>query len=284
MNVLSFIVTLVPVLYIVAMFRALWAMEDKPIPQLRIPFLHLIDEPEEAAVVFIILGIVIAIAGYAFLYGIGTLRDVVGDFYANIAMEFVSVAITVLIIERLYERRSKVVAEKEEKERLILQMGSPNNGFVIEAVRQLEKRGWLKDGALHGADLMYANLFQTKLDSANLSYANLYKADLREADLKYANLTYCQCYAADFSKTDLGNANFQEAFLFKANFQNAYGLFVRFDDANLESAKLQGANLGLAKLTGTQLRFAKYSSNTIFPEGFDPVAAGAIFVEEDADE
>ena len=42
--------------------------------------------------------------------------------------------------------------------------------------------------------------------------------------------------------------------------------------ANLKRANLTGANLGGASLEG-----AKADETTIWPEGFDPVAAGVIF-------
>ena len=44
---------------------------------------------------------------------------------------------------------------------------------------------------------------------------------------------------------------------------------------DLSDADLTGANLSGAKLSG-----AKYSANTKWPEGFDPVAAGAEMVDD----
>ncbi len=42
-------------------------------------------------------------------------------------------------------------------------------------------------------------------------------------------------------------------------------------------ADLSGANLEEANLTRTKLNGAKTHSKAIWPEGFDPVAAGVIF-------
>ena len=47
--------------------------------------------------------------------------------------------------------------------------------------------------------------------------------------------------------------------------------------ANLKGANLEGANLEGADLEGTELVGAKANQLTIWPEGFDPVAAGVIF-------
>lgn len=201
-----FVILALILLWVIPAFRTLQEMEGQPAPRWRIPFLHLIDEPEEAAIVFVLLGIGIAVGGYAFLYGLGTLRDMVGDFYANIAAEAISIAITVLIIERLYERRSKTEAEKAEKERLILQMGSPDNGFAVEAVRQLGKRGWLHDDSLSGADLYRANLSGVTMHEASLWNAILWEANLSGADLLWINLSGALLQDANMSGASLSDA------------------------------------------------------------------------------
>ncbi|MCH2540336.1 MAG: pentapeptide repeat-containing protein [Anaerolineales bacterium] len=79
------------------------------------------------------------------------------------------------------------------------------------------------------------------LVQANLSGANLFGANLSGASLGMANLT----------NTKLTNAN--------------------LSGANLQCANLSGANLTRINLTG-----AKYNADTIWPNGFDPVLAGAI--------
>ena len=45
-------------------------------------------------------------------------------------------------------------------------------------------------------------------------------------------------------------------------------------DAKLNMARLSGANLSGADLSGTDLRGAVADEDTIWPEGFDPEAAG----------
>jgi len=58
--------------------------------------------------------------------------------------ELIGIGITVLIIDNANE----LMKRREENRRLIPQMGSPDNAFVVEAVRQLRKRDWLKDGSI----------------------------------------------------------------------------------------------------------------------------------------
>ena len=50
--------------------------------------------------------------------------------------------------------------------------------------------------------------------------------------------------------------------------------------ANMPGADLTGADLTGANLSDAYLRAAKYNANTKWPVGFDPVAAGAVLVED----
>jgi uncharacterized protein YjbI with pentapeptide repeats len=50
--------------------------------------------------------------------------------------------------------------------------------------------------------------------------------------------------------------------------------------ADLQGVDLSGADLGGANLSRADLRGAKYDADTTWPEGFDPVAAGAELVED----
>ena len=82
-------------------------------------------------------------------------------------------------------------------------------------------------------------------------------ADLRRADLFGADLE-----GADHSGADLNEANLYGADL---------------NEANLYEANLSGADLGRALLSGVNLIGARANKNTVWPEGFDPEAAGVTF-------
>lgn len=123
---------------------------------------------------------------------------------------------------------------------------------------------------LHGADLDGANLFGADLSGANLSGAVLYDASLHGAnlwrtDLRRANLYRADLYDANLLDADLSGANLLGADLHGANLSGA----------NLYEAILYRANLGGADLQGS-----KYNSQTEWPDGFDPKAAGAILVKD----
>src|SRR5690606_34681130 len=121
-------------------------------------------------------GLGIIAAGFVILYLIDpregesfSLRQLVSDLYANGGAELLSIALTVLIIERLNRRR----AEQERKDELILQMGSPDHAFAVEAARIMRQKGWLHDGSLQDADLVITNLKRANLGHANLQAAVL---------------------------------------------------------------------------------------------------------------
>ena len=82
------------------------------------------------------------------------LKTMLGDFYANLATDMLSIAIAVLVIDWLTQRR----LTKEAKQELILQIGSTHPDVADEAVRKLRARGWLTDGTLKGAILRQAHL------------------------------------------------------------------------------------------------------------------------------
>jgi len=136
--------------------------------------------------------------------------------------------------------------------------------FSLADLRGVDLRGLnLGDASLQGADLEFANL-----SDANLSGANLHSANLTHADLQRANLD-----AAIFNFAGLANANLAFAYLYSASLTDADLAGADLNHANLESADLSGADL-----TGADLTDASYDTETLFPAGFDPVAAGMIFV------
>ena len=51
----------------------------------------------------------------------------------------------------------------------------------------------------------------------------------------------------------------------------------KLEGADLSGADLEGANLGGAKLKGANLEGAEADHYTLWPEGFDPEAAGVVF-------
>lgn len=222
--------------------------------------------------------------------------------------ELVGIGITVLIIDNANE----AIKRREEKKRLILQMGSPDNAFAIEAVRQLRTRGWITDGSLRGAHLGSANLEGAYLGSANLMGATMYTVNLENANLRDANLKDAYLgganmwhailmsatmekadlegailVGADLRKVDLRFANLGKANLQGANFEGADLRNIDLHEARLFMANLQraallnadlvGANLEEAIVTPEQLEEAKSLEGAIMPDG-------TLYEEEDFEE
>jgi hypothetical protein len=92
----------------------------------------------------------------------------------------------------------------------------------------------------------------------------LYAVDLRKGNLQGANLR----------RADLRWSTLHGAYLLEANLGAA-----RLEYADLRRATLRGANLQDASLDGAKLQGVTANRSTVWPIGFDPVAAG-VFVED----
>ncbi|NEO68603.1 pentapeptide repeat-containing protein [Moorena sp. SIO3H5] len=168
-------------------------------------------------------------------------------------------------------------------------------------------KAYLKGVQLCYAKLANANLKEANLKEANLSEANLLGADLQQAylwranfkqtDLVGANLQQAYLWEADLWEANLHKANLKEADLWEANLHKT-----NLKETNLQQAYLLGANLTKADLSGANLKDALYSDETtseaacqriegilflinypcptMFPEGFDPKAAGMKLIKE----
>jgi uncharacterized protein YjbI with pentapeptide repeats len=128
---------------------------------------------------------------------------------------------------------------------------------------------FLSEAFLDGADLSRANLSDAHLFKANLGDANLNGANLNLANLNEADLTWANLNDAGLIGTNLSEANLCEANLHGADLSGA----------DLTDADLSGANLSGAKLPGANLRGAKYNDLTVWPDGLNPIDAGAILVD-----
>ncbi len=219
----------------------------------------------------------------------------VEDIRQRISPTLFGIGVTVLLIGTANEQ----LATREEKKRLISQMGSQDHGFALEAVRLLRARGWLYDGSLRNASLMEANLDGADMDRANLSGASLNLANLSgarltaaglimakliKAQLSGANLIGSMLTGADLSGANLVIANLSGADLISVNLAGANLREATLSEADLSGANLCRAHLNRANLVGARLSGAKYNSKTIWPDGFDPVAAGCVKVQEDKPE
>jgi hypothetical protein len=140
------------------------------------------------------------------------------DFYTNVGTELASIATTVLIIDRMHRLRD----DENERDALILQMGSPDHSLAIEAVRMLTAQNWLKKGALAHAHLTHANLEGVNLQDVALPNARMALTNLRHAKLTRANLRNVYFKGADMQSVCLRGADLRGANLNDANIIDAH--------------------------------------------------------------
>lgn len=185
--------------------------------------------------------------------------------YQDMFADMIGIGITVLILGNF----DQYLRIQSEKKRLILQMGSPDKGFAIEAVRQLRQNGWLVDGTTKGADLSGAQLEEADLSEAHLEGANLLEAHLERSILVEAHL----------EGANMGLAHLEGAFLLGAHLEGANMGHAHLDKAPLLGAHLEGANLTCAKTEKAFLIGATYNNQTRWPDGINPEEADAKLID-----
>lgn len=183
-------------------------------------------------------GLVLSFGGHFVEYGMLDLDHLITDFYANAGSELISIAITIVVIDTLYQQRQR----RQDKARLIREMGSGDRGVALRAVKELRAEKWFTDGTLRGAELWRTDLSLGQLWSANLEDADLRATNLRESELRNANLRNATLNHADLRGTDL--------------------LGVDFSGASLKGVQLQGSNISLE-----QIQSAKTLESAIMPDG-----------------
>jgi hypothetical protein len=100
------------------------------------------------------------------------------------------------------------------------------------------------------------------LGNADLRYAHLQRANLRRVSLRGSNLQKAWLWGADLQEARLDGADLREAHLARAN---------------LRGASVRGANLDGAYLKEEpDLTETEFNKQTVWPKGFDPIAAGAL--------
>ena len=108
------------------------------------------------------------------------------------------------------------------------------------------------------------------MEKADLSKTSLV-GSIIEADLSDAILINANFCEARYPYINLCRAN-----LSGAKLSNVWNGIANLHNANLSEAVLNDANLSRADLSGADLSGAKYNKGTKWPDGFDPIATGAI--------
>ncbi len=196
--------------------------------------------PRKVAFGILATGFLIFIFGYHYQHPEGwNLQSITTDFYANLSTELISIAITVLVIDSLY-RHHEIRAEKK---RLILEMGSPDNGIALRATQIMQREySYLVDGSLRHKFFW----------SANLNGAELLSAELEGASFHFASMIGTHLHGANLKNVAFWQTNLEGAFL---------------QDANISGATVVFVNLKNAKVTREQLKTCRALQGTILPNG-----------------
>lgn len=190
-----------------------------------------------------------------------------GALALNFGTEMLSTLITFVLIDLLlgsWERREEQSRQStEQRQRLILQMRSKNNGIALQALEELRSKGWLTGTTLRTADLYRANLEGANLTEIDLEGATLREAMLQGAYMRGVNLTGASLNRANLISAVLRDANLTNADLSETDLERA-----DLRDSNLENTQLDSANLAGADLRGASLRYTSFVSANLERAGF----------------
>ncbi|MEO1133116.1 MAG: pentapeptide repeat-containing protein [Cyanobacteria bacterium J06639_1] len=114
------------------------------------------------------------------------------------------------------------------------------------------------------------------LEHKLLARAVLVKANLRGADLRNTTFIRADLSGACLRQALMHHAILDEAILWKADLSQAH-----LRGTSFRRAILAGADLRSKHLWRSQLEGAYYDANTLFPQGFDPLAAGMLAIASD---
>lgn len=133
-------------------------------------------------------------------------------------------------------------------------------------------------------DLSAADLSAGDLNGAQWYSITLTDAVLRGTSLARANLQDAYLSRANLQDANLGSADLRGAFLANANLRNAFLGDASLQGANLQDADLRGADLRGANLRRADLNESIFDETTHWPNGFDPLEAGAMLHEAGGNE
>lgn len=173
----------------------------------------------------------------------------INDLYGNFCAEFISISITILLIDYLYELKET----KSLKSRLIRELGSEEKGLSSRALKELRENGWLQDGTLKNVDLQNANLSNLDLTDANLEGVNLKDANLNGAKLTRVNLNKANLTQAKLVRSNLENSKLNETIMHRVNLSE--GILNRIEVTNVD---FMTSNLELIEMTDSKLTDCKF--------------------------
>jgi len=168
------------------------------------------DSINTLGIIFLVIAVLLVVFGYFFVHEIFSWNLFINDFYANLAAEIGSIAITIIIVDRIVRKQEIKQNEIALKNSLLRDLHSPVNSVANNAVHHLRalrkltgNDAWTKSAELGGkANLKNARLYDANFSETRLIGANFEKADLRNVNFENADLTGVNLYEAkiDYAK------------------------------------------------------------------------------------
>lgn len=168
---------------------------------------------------------------------------------------------------------AKSAAQVAAAEKKLVDAMKRQQALMEPPVRPPMTAAALRAGLVSDADLSGLDMQHSDLKKMRLAYRRLRGADFSGSDLSDASLQGCDLRAAVFANSNLSRTVFYEADLREANLQGATLVGSDFQRARLEGADFRGTTIEDVDFRAT------YDKSTLWPEGFDPDAAGAVRVD-----
>lgn len=110
----------------------------------------------------------------------------------------------------------------------------------------------------------------SKLPNMDLSGYGFWRSKFDDSDFSAAKLVNIDIQGSSFARANFENAQFEKCYFSKVDFKNS-----SFKNANLSNCRISDVDFREANFDGIKLLGATYDKKTIWPNGFDPAAAGA---------
>lgn len=207
----------------------------------------------------------------------------------SIGPEAAGIALTILVIDYLNEKREENRQEYEAQQQeirekkalrsqLIRELCSKDNAIALRALNELIALDLLEEDSLVKVQIPLADLTQARFQGCDMHGAWLDGAILCEANFSKANLSKASGSDVQFKQANFRGAKLVNAWLHHSNYQVAdferadlTGANLRFSNfrhARLEYANLSNADLNNCDFSKTDLRDAQFHGTQIDKANF----------------
>lgn len=215
---------------------------------------ELVTPTRVVALLLLGVGFILMIEGSSYLYCTSSCQFDVGrltiDFYANGASELISIALTVLFIDALNERRQNLIT----KEELLRDMEGKYNDLACRAVRELRSKKWHK------------RIKNRTFDLANLQGVDEFKDfTIKKSSFKGTMFDHGYIKNSKFYSCSFQGVSFEDCDIEDTTFKDS--VFAA-EPPPFANARLSGVDFtGCQNVTTNELEKAQSAYNITLPDG-----------------